>query len=299
MYEPQNMKRQIRVFLITNCLLTCLAGFTQQHKPIAAKTHRWIESGVFSDFFPDTGLALEVAGHLKKKITDSVTAGELASIHGEFMTGFETADLTGIGYLTGIEIFSNSKNDVKEVPAEIGRLTNLVYLDLNKSYELRKIPEEIGNLKKIHMIRLSLTQVSALPSSIGNLTEMDTLWICCNMISSIPKGIGKLKKLRWLDIHSLHLPTIPDEICNLPNLEILDISYAGLQRLPDKIGNLKNLRTLNLFKNNLHTLPHSIVRLGKLEHLNVYDNFKLSEAYKQYLPLQLRQKSQQVKKDKE
>lgn len=290
------MKRPVRVFLITSCLLACLAGFTQQHKPITAKTHRWIESGVFRDFFPDADLALQVAGRLKKKVTDSVTAAELAGIHGEFMTGFETADLTGIGYLTGIEIFSNSKNDVKEIPAEIGRLTNLVYLDLNKSYELRKIPREIGNLKKIHMIRLSLTQVSDIPSSIGNLTEMDTLWICCNMLSGIPKEIGKLKKLRWLDIHSAHLPTIPDEICNLSNLEILDISYSDLQRLPDKIGNLKNLRTLNLFKNNLHTLPKSIARMDKLAHLNVYDNFKLSEAYKKYLPLQLRQKSEQVKK---
>lgn len=244
----------------------------------------------FIKFFPDTSLAILVAESLNKKYTDIVTIKELGSIKGYFEVGpGNVSNLTGIGYLTGLDTFDCYKNNVTEIPAEIGKLTNLKCLDLCKAFELNMIPPEIGKLKKLKKIRLCLTEVSSIPKEIGMLSNLETLWISCNHLTEIPTEIGKLKKLDNLDIHSNRLKSIPNEICNLKSLTILDISHCGLESLPENIGNLKELQILNLFNNNLKHLPKSIIELKNLTSLNVFDNFKLSEDYKNYLP-QLLQK---------
>jgi Leucine-rich repeat (LRR) protein len=245
----------------------------------------------FIKYFPDTSLAEFVANLLHKQITDHVTIKELAGIKGDFDIGVvPVTNLTGIGYLTGIDSFHCYKNEVTAIPAEIGNLRNLIYLDLCKAFELRKIPPDIGKLTKLKKIRLCLTEVNAIPKEIGNLTNLEILWICCNELTEIPKEIGQLKKLKELDIHSNYLYQIPAEICNLASLKHLDLSYCGLEKLPVGIGKLKNLASLNLFNNDLKYLPTSIAELDNLSNLNVYDNFRLSESYKKYLPVLLRKK---------
>ena len=250
----------------------------------------------FIHFFPDTSLAELVAVRLHKKVTDITNPKELSSIQGSFlvMSGEASVkDLTGIGYLIGIDTFRCSKNEVTELPAEIGKLTKLKYLDLNKAFLLDTIPPEIGQLTQLKMIRLSLTQVSTIPKEMGNLINLETLWMGNNKITMLPKEIGNLKKLIDLDISSNQLKQVPDEICNLGELTRLLITHCGLETLPENIGNLKNLKTLNLNNNHLHFLPKSIANLTKLTYLNVFDNPALSESYQEYLPLLLQKKKQQ------
>ncbi len=238
----------------------------------------------FIHFFPDSCFAQLIADILNKKITDNITTNELASIQGLGIGPGDVKNLKGIGYLTGVESFSCSKNEVTEIPAEIGQLTKLKSLDLCKAILIKKIPPEIGKLKELKMIRICMTEVTFLPKEIGNLTNLDTLWLFSNGLIEIPKEIGNLKKLYSLDISSNKLKTLPDEICNLTALTSLKITHCGLEVLPENIGNLKNLQALNLNTNNLKYLPKSIAQLENLTYLNVNDNYKLSESYKKYLP---------------
>lgn len=245
----------------------------------------------FIHFFPDTALATLVAEKLNRQITDKVTVKELASIKGEFQAaGERILSLKGIGYLIGLESLSTYKNGVTTLPSEIGRLKNLVYLDLTKAFELKTIAPQIGKLKKLKYLGLALTEVDFIPSEIGNLTNLQTFSLCCNNLTSIPREIGNLKNLIDLDIHSNSVKTLPDEICNLTSLTSLDISYCDLTKLPQNIGNLKQLQTLNLFSNDIKFLPRSIIHLDNLSSLNVYDNYELSEGYKKYLPKLLKGK---------
>jgi len=277
-----------KILLVLTFLAFSPFTYSQSSKNKASSQNRQNLPSNFIKFFPDTSLALLVAERLNKEVTDNVTIKELAGIKGYFeVEPGEVSNLKGIGYLIGIDSFNCYKNAVTEIPAEFGNLVNLKSLDLCKAFSLKKIPAQIGKLKHLTYIRLSLTEITAIPKEIGNLTELQTLWLCCNSLTEIPKEIGRLKNLQDLDIHSNNIKSLPDEICNLTSL---DISHCGLEKLPDNIGNLKELETLNLFNNNLRHLPQSIKLLDNLSNLNVYDNFKLSESYKKYLPKQLKKK---------
>ena len=249
------------------------------------------QANSFSTYFPDKNLAILVAERLGKNVDEKVTTKELASIKGDFVVGpGEASSLTGIGFLVGIDSFGCYKNNVKIIPSEIGKLENLLLLDLCKAFEVEKIPSEIGNLKKLKKIRLSLTEVSSIPKEIGNLNQLEILWICCNHLTEIPKEIGSLRNLVDLDIHSNNISYLPDEICRLTKLKSLNLSYCELKKIPENIGDLNKLKTLNLFNNDLRYLPKSIVNLVNLKELNIYDNFKLNENYKQYLPKSLKKR---------
>ncbi len=287
--------QKIGLLILLSTVIFALQSFAQ-----VANTHtntkKESQQNNFIKFFPDTALAILVAEKLSKKITDSVTVKELASIKGDFEVGpGDVSKLTGIGYLIGIDTLDCYKNEVTEIPAEIGRLTNLKYFNFCKAYALNKVPAEIGKLKKLKKIRLCLTEIKSIPKEIGSLPNLNILWMFCNDFKEIPKEIGNLKRLKDLDIHSNKITKLPNEVCNLKSLTSLDISYCGLERLPDSIGNLKSLEFLNLFGNDLRQLPRSIERLDNLGYLNVFDNFKLSEKYKNYLPQLLRKKKKIVK----
>jgi len=280
-----------KILLALTFLAFSTFTYSQSSKNKALSHNRQSQPSNIIKFFPDTSLALLIADRLNKKITDNVTIKELAGIKGYFEVGpGAVSNLKGIGYLIGIDSFSCYKNEVTEIPTEFGNLVNLKSLDLCKAFSLKKIPTQIGKLKHLSYIRLSLTEITAIPKEIGNLTELQTLWLCCNSLTEIPKEIGRLKNLQDLDIHSNNIKSLPDEICNLTSLTSLDISHCGLEKLPENIGNLKELEILNLFNNNLRHLPQSIKLLDNLSNLNVFDNFKLSESYKKYLPKLLKKK---------
>jgi len=236
---------------------------------------------VFCDLFPDPYFALEVAALFHKEATDAVTFVELAGYTGELFCGpGELESIAGIGYLTGLTSFSSAKNNLRELPPEIGLLTNLKSINLLKAYCFETIPPEIKNLKKLEFFRASLTSLNELPIEIGELTSLRILFIDNTQITSIPEEIGNLVNLEFLDMHSNDIGFVPGSICHLVKLEALDISYTKLNVLPEDIGNLVELKRLDLFGCNLRTFPESVKNLHKLRYLNVYDNFDLSEKYK-------------------
>ena len=235
------------------------------------------------NLFPDPFFALEIAGIFQKNVTDTVTFDELAGYTGALNCGpGELENIKGIGYLTGLTSFSSSKNNLKELPSEIGQLTNLKSIDLLKSYNVELIPPEIKNLKQLEFFRADLTNLKEIPAEIGQLTNLKTLKISNIQIQSIPDTIGTLKNLEVLDVHSNNIDCVPESICNLIKLRSLDISYTKLKKLPENIGSLVKLERLDLFGCDLKTLPESIKKFKHLRYLNVYDNFELDETYKNW-----------------
>jgi len=108
----------------------------------------------FIKYFPDTSLAEFVANLLHKQITDYVTIKELAGIKGDFDIGVvPVTNLTGIGYLTGIDSFHCYKNEVTAIPAEIGNLKNLKSLNLFNN-DIKSLPNTIAELDNLSYLNV-------------------------------------------------------------------------------------------------------------------------------------------------
>jgi len=67
----------------------------------------------------------------------------------------------------------------------------LTILDIGKN-QLKEIPHEIGNLTKLEMLYLSCNELINLPPEIGKLTNLNTLDINRNQLTSLPPEIGYL-----------------------------------------------------------------------------------------------------------
>ena len=95
-----------------------------------------------------------------------------------------------------------------EIPAQLGRLTNLEYLYLALNKLSGTIPAELGRLANLQKLYLSKNELSGeIPVELGDLTTLQSL---------------------YLDENELMTGTIPTALANLAQLQEFDFSNTGL-----------------------------------------------------------------------
>lgn len=121
-------------------------------------------------------------------------------------------------------------------------LPNLIDLEIDRCYDLKKAPEGICSL--VHLEKLSITnchELEALPKGLGSLSSLEILRLhSCTRLVKLPESIGNLKNLSFLDISDcLSISALPDEMGELNWLRVLKMSGCrGLEELPDSLTNL-------------------------------------------------------------
>jgi leucine-rich repeat protein SHOC2 len=146
------------------------------------------------------------------------------------------------------------------VPAEVGRLSALIQLNLN-SNQLTSVPAEIGQLTALRELNLNSNQLTSVPAEIGQLTALRELNLNSNQLTSVPAEIGQLTSLTWLNLYDNKLTSLPAEIGQLISLRELRLYDNQLMRVPAEIRQLTSLRELSLGGNKLTTLPAAIRKL--------------------------------------
>ena len=145
-----------------------------------------------------------------------------------------------------------------DIPAELGNLSTLKYLDLQKSSLSGALPLSVGNLSNLEYLYLQDDSISgSLPETIGGMVNLKDFSIANNQLSgSIPESIGNLTELTKLDIQNNKLTgVLPESIGNLTNLTYLNISENQLDGIiPESICNLSNLLWDSTFSTTSSTL---------------------------------------------
>ncbi len=174
-----------------------------------------------------------------------------------------------------IHLGNNTGNNlVGSIPAEIGDLNQLTFLDLSDNGELSgPLPREIGKLEDLRILFISECSLTgAIPPEIGQLRSLTSLSLAINNISGlIPPEIGDLPLLTSLTLFANNLTgAIPPELGNLTQLTFMSLTLNDLSgTVPSTFQNFTSIRSLRLHGNNLTEFPD-------LSNISTDPNYKLT-----------------------
>ncbi|KAF7852401.1 LOW QUALITY PROTEIN: hypothetical protein BT93_L0946 [Corymbia citriodora subsp. variegata] len=195
------------------------------------------------------------------------------------------------GCLTSLLTLSLDNTRITELP--FGNFGSLVELNLSNS-SIRELPDSIGKMKNLRVLRMHCTHLRKLPSALGMLEKLEEIDAGnCRNLEEIPSEIGRLTFLRILRLSDTiisEVPKLPESLTNLyittrsemrlpdlSNLLILRVLELGLMSgtlfhtAPSLhwIGGLRKLESLMLCCHSLATLPSDVNLLSKLRKLDL------------------------------
>ena len=163
------------------------------------------------------------------------------------------------------------------IPSELGKLTGLIELNMERNRLTGPLPSELGNLAGLRNLILASNELNGpIPAALGSLTGLDGMWLNDNLLTGpIPAELGNLANLRGLDLGDNDLTgSIPEALGSLEQLVSLDLNGNALTGLvPYGLGGLGSLQSLSLGNNNLTgPIPILFGRLASLVHLSLENN---------------------------
>ncbi|XP_052140175.1 disease resistance protein RGA2-like [Oryza glaberrima] len=168
-----------------------------------------------------------------------------------------------------------SNCSLEALPANIGNLHKLCYLDLSGNSDLTELPASSENLLNLSLLNLSgCTKLKELPESMHNfkcLQQLDMSGCCA--LQKLPDKFGSLPKLSFVNLSGCSMLTkLPDSL-NLESLEHLNLSDCyKLEKLPEDFGCLDRLEVLDMSDcYRVQVLPKTFSQLKHLINLNLSD----------------------------
>ncbi|KAL4555290.1 hypothetical protein LXL04_037905 [Taraxacum kok-saghyz] len=208
--------------------------------------------------------------------------------------------LVGLSKLSSL-ILSSNEFDGRNLSDWIGKLPNLLYLDLRLNNLSCEIPASIGNQTQLKELYLNYNNMfGQIPSSLMNLTQLTDLILGFNKLMgrvpslerlsnlkqlflsfnnfdrwNVPDWIGKLNKLAYLHLDSVNLfGEIPSSIFNLTQVVELSLSSNQIEgSVPPFPSTMTKLTQIVLQENQLKgPIPRSLLNLQNLETILLNDN---------------------------
>lgn len=168
---------------------------------------------------------------------------------GEPILSLSNLDLTDI---TGISTFKVEFNG-KIVPiTEVPRLH--LYFNRNK---LTEIPAELGRLKNVLYIYFNRNNLTEIPRCMIELAGLEGMYFTENKIAGLPAYLFTFRQLRKLEVARNQITVLPPEIGNLRNLIHFQLAGNKLTSLPDTMAKLVHLRVCDFSDNDLRSIPQS------------------------------------------
>ena len=179
-----------------------------------------------------------------------------------------------IGNITKLVYLDLNDNSLQSIPSEIGNCTDLVFFDISYN-DLTSLPATIGQMTKLVFFNCLSNKISVIPAEIGSLVALDRLYFSNNKITSIPSEIGNLVNLRRLYLEDNDITSIPSTVGTMAGLDILSLSRNKISGIPKEIGQATGLQSFTLSNNEISSVPSEI---GKLSVLNTFtiDHNKLT-----------------------
>ncbi|CAD6254752.1 unnamed protein product [Miscanthus lutarioriparius] len=185
----------------------------------------------------------------------SKNAKHLRSITVEYV---HRSALTAILHTKNLRYLNISRLKYETLPEVISVTWSLQGLHVTSS-DIVKLPESIGNLKKLRVVNLSYCFcLTSLLDSIGNCVMISSIDLFgCKKVATLPSSISRNKRLRV---------ELPEGIENLKKLVVLNLQECRkLRGIPKGIAQLTRLGKLGLF---VVGKDENYAQISELENVN-------------------------------
>ncbi len=122
---------------------------------------------------------------------------------------------------SGFKVYKNVKRALKNK-------SEVVVLDISNK-RMISLPENIGELQALKVLKLSGNKIQSFPESFWQLNKLEVLNISNNSLLELPENIGSLKGLKKLYLSRNHISSIPHSVTFLRELQILDLTFNDLR----------------------------------------------------------------------
>lgn len=178
--------------------------------------------------------------------------------------------LDGICSLKKLLVLDLSRNQIDQIPKEIGKCKKL--LDINLSYNnLTCVFSYITEVTELKYLNLSFNKIKGV-ARLDRLQNLESLDISNNVLSSFKSFTQTMPLLTKLDLSKNRLTEIYPENLKCPSLISLDLSYNRISYFDIDLGGKYSLIYLDLSYNELSFVPESIRSLMLLKNLNLSNN---------------------------
>ncbi|XAR64889.1 Non-specific serine/threonine protein kinase [Bertholletia excelsa] len=191
------------------------------------------------------------------------------------LSGKVSSSFSNLTSLRTIDLRQN--NFFGNFPIGLGRIQNLVYLNVSSNNFQGLLPEDLGNATSLVSLdfRGSFFEGSV-PTSFTNLQKLKFLGLSGNNLTGeIPGDLGQLSSIETIILgYNEFEGPIPAEFGNLTNLRYLDLAVGSFSgQIPPELGRLKKLTTVFLYQNAFEgDIPLAIGNITSLVHLDLSDN---------------------------
>ncbi len=147
---------------------------------------------------------------------------------------FELAD--------SLEILNLSDNNLRSLPADLGRLHQLKIIFLSNN-DFEEVPRVLADCPNLSMVGFKSNKIRVLDE---NILPVGVRWLILtdNKLERLPKSIGQLQSLQKLMLAGNQLRSLPDEMAACQNLELIRLAANRLESLPTWLFTLPRLSWL-------------------------------------------------------